>query len=195
MSGPTHFPLAWPQGRPRAKSRAFGSFRSGDKRISVAVAVERLEAELGRLGARYPLLSTNIETTLSGRPRSSAPRPADPGVCVYFQLDGKPYALACDRYTEVADNVAAIAAHVDATRAITRHGVASAAETLQAFQALPAPPTWREVLDLSGKPSAAQVDTAYRRLAAQRHRDRGGSDAAMAELNAARDAARLELGS
>lgn len=34
----------------------------------------------------------------------------------------------------------------------------------------------------------------YRRLAAERHPDRGGSTEKMAELNAARDAAMKELG-
>jgi len=40
--------------------------------------------------------------------------------------------------------------------------------------------------------STAQVQAAYRKLAAERHPNRLGSDAMMAELNAARDAARKE---
>ena len=41
---------------------------------------------------------------------------------LYFHLKKQPYAMACDRYTTVADNLAAIAAHIDAVRAIERHG-------------------------------------------------------------------------
>jgi phenylpropionate dioxygenase-like ring-hydroxylating dioxygenase large terminal subunit len=36
--------------------------------------------------------------------------------------------MPCDRYTRVADNIAAIAAHIDATRAIERHGVDDCAD-------------------------------------------------------------------
>lgn len=195
---PSAFPLAWPPGRPRkpAAARRRGTFSSGGKRLNNATATERLDAEVQRLGGRYALLSSNLELTLSGRPRSDRGEPADPGVCVYFQLAGKPFAMACDAYDRVADNIAALAAHIEATRAIERHGVATAAETLQAFAALPPPPAWRQVF---GFPEDVAVDVsrvtaAYRRLAAFRHPDApGGSQAAMAELNIARDAAYKEL--
>jgi hypothetical protein len=198
---PSAYPLSWPLGRPRttAGRRVDSKFRHNGSRLTNAKAAERVEEELERLGAVYAVISSNVEVTLSGRPRSGQRAPDDPGVCVYFQLSGKPYAMACDRYTTVADNLAAIAAHIDATRAITRHGVATAEETLQAFQALPPPSTasasrqWWDVLGVTARPTPEEVDAAYRRLASERHPDRGGSDAAMAELNAAREAARRAL--
>ena len=126
---PSAFPLAWPVGKPRTPTHARknGRFSKYGQSMTNATAAERVEAELDRLGARYPLISSNVEVTLSGRLRSGARTPEDPGICIYFQLSGKPYAMACDRYTTVADNLAAVAAHIDATRAIERHGVASAA--------------------------------------------------------------------
>lgn len=197
---PSAYPLAWPTGKPRTPphQRKNGKFTSGGRALTNAVAADRVEAELERLGAMYALISSNVEVTLSGRPRSGQRAPDDPGVCVYFQLDRKPYAMACDRYQTVADNLAAIAAHIDATRAIARHGVASAAETLQAFQALPSPtaPTAATCWQTLGVPtgaSADQIRSAYRAKVAEAHPDTGGSNAAMAALNAARDEALRRL--
>jgi hypothetical protein len=197
MEAPSAYPLAWPAGKPRTppSQRKFGRFKRNGQWLTNAAAADRVEAEVARLGGRYLLISSNVEVTLSGRPRSGQKEPEDKGVCVYFQLGGKPYAMACDRYTTVADNLGAIAAHIDATRAIERHGVASAAETLQAFMALPSYGVgpirqWWEVLGVPVRAPLAEIEAAYRRLASERHPDAGGSDAAMAELNAARDAAR-----
>lgn len=187
---PSAFPLAWPLSKPRtpAHLRKDGRFRRNGSSLTVASAATRVEEELGRLGAVYPLISSNVEVTLSGRPRSGQREPADSGVCIYFQLFRKPYAMACDRYKTVADNLAAIAAHVEATRAIERHGVASAAETLQAFQALPAPKRPHEILGVSATASETEVRSAWRRQIAEHHPDQGGSEQRAAELNAARDA-------
>lgn len=190
---PSAYPLAWPAGKARTpiNARKCGKFRKDGRWMTNAGAADRVELELDRLGASYPLISSNVEVTLSGRPRSGAKEPDDPGVCIYFQLAGKPYAMACDRYTTVADNLAAIAAHIDATRAIERHGVASAAETLQAFQALPAPGGrhWTAVLGLERGATVDQVKSVHRRLLMEHHPDRGGSDREMGEINRARDEA------
>lgn len=208
------YPLAWPAHRPRtpAVRRRNGQFKHQGarwmERVTIPVAIRRLQGELDRLGGLYPLVSSNVPTRLDGLPKAGAIRVEDPGVCVYFTLGGEPYALACDTYDDVAQNIAAVAAHIEATRAITRHGVASAAETLQAFSALPppgpaivTPRNWRQVLgfnpDFPGsrppETAAEAVRRAWRALAAETHPDKGGSDAAMAELNAARDAALKEL--
>ncbi len=209
MSEPTRYPLAWPAGRPRTKNREYGKFKTKTdngryletKPVTVAQAMERLEAEIGRLGGIYPLLSSNIQLRLDGRPYSGQPEPQDPGVAVYFSLKGKPFALACDRYDKVAQNIAALAAHIEATRAISRHGVASAEETLQAFQALPPPmvtpppePPWWEVFGVVREMADKDtIEALYRAKARTAHPDKGGSEAAMARLNRARDAALNEL--
>lgn len=196
---PTRWPLAWPAHRPRAKVRKRGKFQGRSERgwlepITVARAMKRLEDEVERLGGRNLLLSTNIETRLDGQPRSGAPQPADPGCCLYFSLKGEPMALACDAYTEVAQNIAALAAHIESTRAIARHGVASTTETLQAFRALPAPPPeipkapWWEVLgimrDFATEDTVSGVHRALTKRAASQ-----GDEAALKALNVARDEA------
>lgn len=210
-NAPQAYPLAWPAGRPRRapERRQPGQFRSGRHPVTVSEAINRLEGELDRLGAIYVVVSTNIEPRLDGRPRSGQPEPRDPGVVAYFQLKGEPYALACDTYQTVPQNLAALAAHVEATRAITRYGVASAQETLQAFSALPPPDRgpppprpWHEVLglpanilDALGHGAAARgaIEAAYKEVARASHPDAGGSTEAMAEVNRARDEAMTAL--
>ncbi len=199
-TAPDACPLAWPNGKPRTPlaQRKNGQFRSAGSDLTVAVAAGRVEDEVEKLRGRNLLISSNVQVTLSGRPRSSQPEPADRGVCVYFQLADKPFAMACDRYLTVADNLAAIAKHIESVRGQERWGVATAAETLMAFRALPAPGAarpWRDVLGLSaGTFLRGQINEQYRIVAAERHPDRpGGSEHAMAEINAARDAALAEL--
>lgn len=190
----TAYPLAWPAGRPRTRYPKDGTFSSFGSRITIAQAADRVENEVARLGGSYLLISSNVEVTLSGRPRSGTAAPADPGVCVYFHVKKQPYALACDRYTKVADNLAAIAAHIEAVRKIERHGVASTAETLQAFQALPAPKRPHEILGIPADATEADVKRAWRTRIADAHPDQGGTQAAAAEINAARDAMLKQIG-
>lgn len=202
MDAPSRYPLAWPQGRPRRRwqDRAKGSFVHNGKPIKSGDAATKVEAELRRLGAVYPILSSNLELRLDGRPRADRAEPADPGVCLYFQLKGQPFALACDTFTTVAQNIAALANHLDATRRIERYGVATASETLRAFQSLPPPSEgivtprrWSEVLGVPARATRAEIDAAYRSLARKAHPDNGGSTAAMTALNAARAQAYIEV--
>jgi len=189
------YPLVWPAGKPRTLGwdRKRGQFKAADKPITVDRAFERIDYELDRIGGKNPLVSSNVELRVDGRPRMDRSPPGDPGVCLYFDMGGKPHALACDAYETVAQNLAAIAAHLEATRAIARHGVATAAEMFSAFVALPQPKRWWESLGLAANSGLADVEAAWRRLVAEHHPDRGGSQARIAEINAARDAARKEL--
>ncbi|KNY20398.1 DnaJ domain-containing protein [Methylobacterium sp. ARG-1] len=202
------YPLQWPQGRRRtpAELRREAKFRKvkddqygwrSQYHLSIDDAVERLETELSRLGATLPVLSTNFEKRLDGRFRAKQPSSDDPGVAVYFVLDGQPHCLPCDTYLRTADNIAAIAAHIEATRAIERHGVASVAEMFAGFRALPAPGAtpWWQVLAVPLSASAEEIEAAFRKLARERHPDRpGGSHDMMSELNRARDAGLKERG-
>lgn len=199
----TAFPLQWPSGRPRTApaKRRRGKFSTStdsgrgwrdSKPLTVADARGRLQRELARIGARLPVISSNVELRLDGAPRSGRPEPEDPGVAVYFQLAGRPHCMPCDTYGRVADNIAAVAAHIKATRAIERHGVATVSEMFAGFMALPPPSAvrpWHAVLGVAPTAGRDEIEAAYRRLARERHPDAGGSDAMMSELNVARAAA------
>jgi DnaJ-domain-containing protein 1 len=106
-------------------------------------------------------------------------------------MAGKPRCLACDRWLRVADNIAAIAAHIYAIRAVDRYGVGTMEQAFAGYAALPASSEeWWLVLGVGRDASEDEVDTAYRRLAREHHPDVGGDTNHMARLNAARDAAR-----
>ncbi len=200
------YPLQWPQGRPRTAwdVRRRSAFKDFGKPLTIAVALGRLQAEIDRLGADVYVLSANLVLRLDGLPKSGQSEPSDPGVALYFQLGGKPHCLPCDTYDRAADNIAAIAKHIEATRAIERYGVASLSEMFAGFTALPAPGakrSWRAVLGLTetSYPHAPRIVTAdmineaYKRLAKIRHPDNGGSDEMMSELNVARADALREV--
>jgi len=207
MDTPQRFPLTWPAGVPRKRTRVeaqFGKMKSrpgqsweSKQKLTIAEAFDRLETELDRLGAKNPILSTNIELTMTGRPRSVDSNPADPGAALYFELGGKPVALPCDTYTRAADNIAALAKHIEATRAISRLGVSTIEQAFAGFAALPppiagaAPKPWRQVFGVASVETidAGAVRVLYRKLA----KERAGNEADLLELNIARDAAIQEL--
>lgn len=203
----TAFPLVWPEGRPRTPSHkrtraAFGrKTRGGEaprfrKTLSIAEALERLVEELRRLGALYWTLSSNLRLQQDGvTPYSSQPDPADPGVAVYFGIGrDRRYCLACDRYDRAADNLAAVAATIDALRGIERWG---AQTTLEAFEgartsALVPAPKWVEVF--GGCRTVEEVRALYREKAKVAHPDRGGTSGALVELRKAQDEALAAIG-
>lgn len=206
------YPLSWPTGwkrtAPERRARAkFTTSREAalgyreKKPLTVAIGMERMASELDRLGATSVLVSSNIQLTTYGTPRSGTAEPQDPGVAVYFVLSGKERVLACDKWHRVADNLAAIAGHIDAIRRQERYGVGTLDQAFAGYDALPAPGqharrSWRHVLGVpTDYISLDGAEFVYRQLARERHPDApGGSHELMAELNAAIEDARQELG-
>lgn len=204
------FPLQWPDGWPRATARKDAMFTTGSrsymagapraKALSVADGLERALNELKRLRIERDdiVVSTNVRTRMDGYPRSDEPNPSDPGVAVYWETrTGERRVMAIDIYRRVADNLAAVAASLEALRAIERHGGAQILErAFTGFTALPAPVAWHEVLGIpaGAAVSSAMIQAKYSRLASSAHPDKGGSHERMSELNQARDAALREIG-
>lgn len=203
------YPLSWPIGwtRTPAATRRRADFGKTEtvlagenriktrKRLTTADAALRLHREIERLGGHDVILSTNLRLRLDGVPRSDQGDPADPGAAVYFELKKQPICLACDRWTRVADNVAALAAHIDALRRIERYGVGKIEQAFRGYLALPAPAgvEWWRILDLAPDATLDDVEDAFRRKAREHHPDRGGNVDTMARLTEAREAARRAL--
>lgn len=193
------YPLAWPLGWKRTMNRQAARFsKAADYRgrgktgLTIADGVQRVLRELERLQLSREdiVISTNVPTRLDGFPRSDRGEPGDPGVAVYWQeRKGRRRVMAIDHYDRVADNLAAIAATLEAMRAIERHGGAAILDrAFEGFTALPAPGAAREWWEVLGVLSSASVDecrAAYRQLASTNHPDRGGDPARMAEINSA----------
>lgn len=196
------FPLEWPIGRARTPSRKRKS--SAFKALGFGRARDDLVAELRRFGARDVVLSTSIPVRLDGLPLASFSRqPDDPGVAVYFSLSGESreaprryYAIACDGYRKVEENLRALVHTIAAMRTIERHGSSQLLEqAMSGFAALPAEGesgAWWTTLGFAERPNLADAKTRWRELVAQNHPDRGGSPDRMVVLNDAIDRAERE---
>jgi hypothetical protein len=203
----TAFPLAWPQGWPRTPDhRRVSNHPFGGRTYPLTFdrARRQLLDELARLGAKNIVLSTNIPLRQDGQPYAGAADRGmdDPGVAVYFRLKDRDLSMARDGFTNIAANMRSLFLAVDGLRQLERHGGSYMMDrAFSGFIALPPPGpvkrSWWEVLGFPKGRSNIQrsdIESAFRRLAQERHPDSGGSHDAMSELNAARAQALKEIG-
>lgn len=181
----TAWPLQWPEHIPRAKTREAGQFRT-----TLAGALENVQTSLRAFGRDSGKAAGEI--VLSSNVTLGVQKPADPGVAVWFTWDGLQVCIPVDRYQTPAANLQAIHHVLEARRTELRHGtLALVRASFMGFKALPPPAPgkrWHDVLGVQPTANREEIEAAYRRLAVERHPDKGGSDAAMAELNGAREA-------
>ena len=192
-------PLAWPEDWPRtpaAKRQVNGGLLPGHRlrgRLpawSFGAARDALVIELKHLGVESAVLSANLDLGKNDLPIASATAREDPGAAVYFDLDGRQIALACDRYGRLEENMQSIVRTLDTLRQLERQGGSAVLQrALAGFQAIRGPKTCWSVLGLAAGATLHDIKRAYHEKARQAHPDNGGSDAAMAELNRARDEA------
>jgi hypothetical protein len=180
---PDEYPLHWPEGWKRTSSRKSAAFSSHGNKLTYARAEDRLRKELNMLSGnrRYAVLVISSNMI---RDR----QPSDPGAAVYFQEPGGPMrVMASDIYDRVEDNVGALAATIEAMRAIQRHGGSVILErAFTGFTALPPPTSAWEILGVPQGSTAAVVRDAYRRRARELH-DAGAPESKLSDLNVARD--------
>jgi hypothetical protein len=180
------YPLQWPAGwkRTREYLRKNGPFK-----VPPQQARREMLEEIRRLGGKEIIVSTNQPLNKDGSPSLVRRAIYDPGVAVYFKRKGRDVVFACDQYGEVHDNMRAISKTAEALRGIERWGASDMLErAFTGFEALPAPAPeqWWQVLGVRQGASSDEVTRAYREKARAAHPDTGGSEAAMARLNAAR---------
>lgn len=190
------FPLQWPEGWPRTAPYKRGSSRFG-KNLGFG-EIKKLQNELRLMGARNVVISSNVPLRQDGLPYASqaAKRYDDPGVAVYFTLNGKALSMARDRYNTPWENIRSLILAIAAIRSIERHGGSTMMERAFAGFAAIAPPDWkkpwREVFGVTPD-WRGDIGALYREKARNRHPDAGGSDQLMAELNVAYGEAKREL--
>lgn len=203
--GHSAFPLEWPEGRKRREpwNRKPSKFRD----LGFGKCRDDLLRACKRFGARDVVLSTEVALNLKGLPYASAREPSDPGVALYFDIrsyndatrvwDTKHYAIACDQYRKVAENLRALVHTIDAMNAISRHGSSELLEqAMSGFAALPEaskPDDWWIMLGVARQSPAAVVKAAWRFKVSQAHPDVGGSADEMAKINAALERAESEI--
>jgi hypothetical protein len=182
------YPLAWPAGVPRTAKPVRSAFGG----VTIHRATQELLWEIERMHGRLPVISTNLELRNDGLPYSKQRPISDNGVAVYFTRRGRQLVFACDRWDRIEHNMRAITKTIDAMRGIERWGSSDLMErAFRGFETLPAPglEPWWQVLGVEKGAGRGAIAQAYREKARKAHPDQGGTTAAMARLNAARDQA------
>lgn len=214
MSRREPFPLQWPEGWKRTAIRSKSKFgHKGSGQVSLSNALFFLREELQRLGARNAVITSDLPTRNDGLPYADG-RATDPGIAVWFVLDGHERVFACDKWKSAAENMQSIALSIEAMRGLTRWGASDiVTRAFTGFSALPpgsgddgaaAPPpkpvrTWRQVFGVEAFETLgpddllAVVRGRHRAQIKTAHPDAGGSHDLAAELNAALAEAEREL--
>jgi hypothetical protein len=191
------YPLDWPPGwqrtHPYRRARARYTVSQGQAQTELLQELRKMdEGNIGRA-----VISTNLPIRKDGYPYARRPQIDDPGVAVYFMREGDQYAIACDRWDLIKDNIRAIGLSIAALNQLDRCGASRIIDrAYRGFQALPTGAAdWRNVLGL-GHGSAVGLEdarAAYRRLAMAHHPDRGGDPVEFQRINEARRHCQREL--
>lgn len=199
MSTQQSYPLSWPKTWKRHVGKRTGS-RFGER--SLEKAARETYVQLKRFGCEdfNVVISTDVPLRRDGLPYSNTMQPKDPGVAVYFQIKGKQQVLACDKWTNVEENLWSVAMHINAIRSQARWGVGSVEQAFAGYTALQAPgesgtAIWYSVLGCAHDAPFEVAKEAYLKEAKRCHPDlNGGNSNAMVRLNAAWDMARVSYG-
>lgn len=183
------YPLTWPPEWPRTSRPGTSKFNT-----SISGALKNVQKSVSMFATDSGFKVDGV--VISSNVTLGEQRPKDAGVAIYFTWDGINTCIAVDRYVKVEDNLQAIHHCIEAERTKLRHGGLNLVRAaFRGYAALPPPGAtkpWREVL--GNCKTLVEVNVAYKRLANIHHPDKdGGSHGVMADLNAAKDAARKEL--
>ncbi len=176
----TGYPLHWPVHWKRTKNPQWARFRT-----TLARARDEILNELRLMGAKRPVISSDLQLRRDGLPYSNRNQPNDRGIAVYFTLFGKQQCIPCDKWTTIQDNLQAIAKTVAALRGLERWGAKDMVEAaFRGFAALPAPDQVMNIgpqyfKDCSNKEEAKQL---FRKLCKEMHPDFGGDDHIFIEM-------------
>ena len=126
---------AWPGEKTKSRKKApFG--------VTYARMLDDLEREMRYLGAKDIVIQAYYrreDIRNDGWPRSSAPKPSDPGVVLGFvKRNGEEISFPCDTYMTYESNLRAITLTLTALRAIDRYGVTQKGEQYKGWAKLPA---------------------------------------------------------
>ncbi len=132
----------------------------------------------------------NVDGTYRAKQRV----PEDRGVAVYFKLNGDEQCFPCDRWSQVEDNLHAVALSIAALRGLERWGAKEMVNAaFRGFKALPSSTIvtpyqarlWYDVLEVQPSASAEVIKAAYRQKLLKHHPDHGGQVSAFNEVQKA----------
>lgn len=155
-----------------------------------------LAAELDRMGVDDWRASIGNQHTKSNTlPRHNAD-PDDPGFVLRWSKGGEQYAVGCDAYTRLRDNVREVYLWIHETRMRGQREVVTGDAEFAAARLPPGDterakvvgrPPPHEILGVAEDAPDGVVKAAYRELAKGAHADAGGSTAEMKRLNRAKE--------
>jgi len=167
--------------------------------VTLARAFADLETELERIGVDdYDYEFDAQQRKRDKRPYARA-NPDDPGFVLRWSMDGHPYAVACDRYTKLRDNVRTVGLYLHEKRKMEGRPVETgesefANARLPPGEAMPPGGVCRphhEVLGVDPDASEREIRSAYREKLKDAHPDQGGSER---EFKAVKEAKKELLG-
>ncbi|TGK36246.1 J domain-containing protein [Leptospira andrefontaineae] len=191
------YPLTWPEGFKRTKSweRKTSPFLKVKRKntLSVAVATQKIKDEIRLLRGTNLIISSNIELKKDGLPISGRKPPEDPGVSIWFKINGSQKSLACDSWKSPEENLYALAMTVSSMRVIDRYGCSDMMDRIfTGFLALPAGPSWADVIGVEKDADIETIRKKYHEKVKEVHTDLGGDHNRMVELNLAFEQAKNE---
>jgi hypothetical protein len=165
---------------------------------SIAKTTSAIETEMGRLDPaewRVDTGSGGAHTKRNGLPKHSA-NPQDPGVVLRWKKDSEDFAVACDAYTRLRDNLRCVYLWVNETRMRGQRPVETGESEFAAARLPPADeaavvasePPAHGVLGVPPDASDEEVNNAFRDLAKEHHPDQGGDVETFQRLRDAREA-------
>lgn len=174
--------LDWPAGFDRTPTAE--RTRNHSFQVTLSKAFSDLERELDRLDVNEYRYSMDAQQRQRDqRPYANA-RPDDPGFVLRWTMDGEQYAVACDRYSRLRDNVRTVGLYIREKRKMEGRPVVTGESEFANARLPPAdedvvvagtagePP--HEILEVSPDASPEVVRAAARRLSANLHPDIGG---------------------
>jgi len=177
--------LDWPDGFER--TREFDRKPNRRFQASLATTTSDLETELDRLDPDDWRASTgNQHTKSNGLPLHNA-QPDDPGFVLRWTADDAQYAVACDAYSRLRDNVRAVSLWLHDTRMRSQRPVVTGEDDFAAARlppgddtnavvAQPAQNAPQDVLGVAPDAPEGVVKAAARELKKQTHPDRPDGD-------------------
>lgn len=193
--------LDWPAFAERTSPRR--RERTSKYSVTKHQAISRLEKELlDRVGADDWRLSTAAPHRKSdGLPYADS-NPDDPGAVARWTKDGEQYAVACDRYTDLRDNIRTIGLYVEEKRRMSDRPVKTGHDEFATARLPPGDESGPDVIAVEPEPDREPHEVlgvapdapeptvmgAFRELVKEAHGDQGGNDDYdVAELKEARD--------
>jgi len=183
--------LNWPADWDRTPARSRSRNRSFE--VSRREAIRDIEDEMRKLDVDDWRLSTNGDHR-SDKPNylyADAPEPDDSAVVVRWSLDGDQFAVGCDRYTRLRDNVRTVGLYIREKRKMEKRPVTTGAAEFSNLRL----PTGEEaserdaydVLDVSPDATVSEIERAYRERVKEVHPDHGGGEESFAAVQDARE--------